>query len=78
MLVILVLQHATQYTSSDLFADLLSDAGLFIIFAALVIGAIFKLLYYYRSPYGSPYRFWGGVLSLALLGFWIILRNVEK
>jgi len=45
MLVVLVLQDATQYTGSDHSADLLSDAGFFIILVVLLVGIVFRLPY---------------------------------
>jgi uncharacterized membrane-anchored protein len=61
MVVILVLQDATQYDAPDWFADLLDDVGLYVIAIVLLVGIAFRLKHYQHSPY----LFWRGIVLVS-------------
>jgi hypothetical protein len=53
MVVVLVLQDATRYTASDRFAELLNNAGFYVILIFLVGVALFTLRLHQRHQYVS-------------------------
>jgi hypothetical protein len=67
MVAVLALQSATRYTASDKLADLLSDAGFYIILIFLVGEALFTLRLYQRHQHVS---FRTMLWLLAAFGCW--------
>jgi len=73
MVIVLVLQDATEYSAPGWIADLLNDAGFYIILLFLVVGFVLRLRHYHQSPY----LFWRG-LSWFLAAFgcwWLFFRD---
>ena len=76
MIVILILQDSLRFSTSDLWADLIDDAGFYVVLVIIVAIGVFTVRDYHRSGH-LPWRSVRWVV-MALICWWIFFNDTLR